>query len=343
MNYPVFNSGSKLDSLLMKVFQAYREGLRVKHQSHSPMPPRDFDALKFLGTVGWVPLGERLQLHNLHIACSKGLTAARQGRLDDALAYYEQAREHLDLLQDDLRLGWFLGVSTYQAGVAYLNFRSGCIERACECLDLAMDADLELERAGLPVMQMHRIQQGHNLVRMDVRLGRRQVAVGRAGLLLAYMERRTAVLPYHHDWLSKSLQAVPRSIIRSMIHQIIGETAGFIVTGDAAAKEWQELIKASLLYRDPENAVLPQMQYALWAQYDRLEGNPEGYLCNLDRFFSFGIRQCHLLWYAVMVEVVGFCGHLNTSLARQVRDVIVRDSVKWKGLPLFLRARLDGV
>ena len=76
------------------------------------------------------------------------------------------ASKHLDCL-NDTRVAWLLGVSTYQAGLAYLDFRRDCVRAACERLEYAMDAEFELEQAGLPVMQMHRIQQGHNLTRMD--------------------------------------------------------------------------------------------------------------------------------------------------------------------------------
>lgn len=342
MNRSTLSSRSGLDILLIEAFYAYRQGLRRKSQVYSLIPHRNFDALTFLGTLGWVPLEGRLLLRNITIACSRGLTAARQDYLDEALCHYEKAKEHLDHLEDDARLAWLLGVSTYQAGVAYLDFRRGCAEHACERLNLAMDADLELERAGLTVMQMHRIQQGHNLARMDLRLGRREAAVKLAGMLLAYMECKRNELPYHRDWQSRSLQAVPRSLLKDMIHQIIGETAGYIVTSDTSVEEWNLLIEASSLYRDPEAAIFPQVQYALRAQFDRLVNNPEGYLRNLERFFCFGIRHCYLLWYAVMAELVGFCREVDTPHSRQVRDWILRDSAKWKSLPPFLRDCLDG-
>ena len=335
-------AGAALDALLIEAFQSYREGLRRQPPPPAPLPPRDFDVLCFLGTIGWMPPGHRLRLRNLGIACSAGLAAARKGQLDEALGHYEQARESLDSLGGAGRQAWLLGTSTYQPGAAYVDFRRGAAERARDRLDLAMDAALELEQLGLPVMQMHRIQQGHNLARMDLRLGRRETATKLAGMLLAYLEGRIDELPYHRDWRAWSLRAVQRSLVRAMIHQVIGETAGRIVAGDAPEEEWRGLIEASRISRDPETAVVPQVQYALRAQGGRLAGDPEGYLRNLERFFRGGIRHCHPLWYAVMVELVEFCGELDTRPARQVRDVILHDSAKWKGLPTFLGNRLGG-
>ncbi|HXO40093.1 MAG TPA: hypothetical protein VN999_01495, partial [Thermoanaerobaculia bacterium] len=172
MSRPSPGTETALDSLLIEAFNAYREGLRRRPRVRPSMPPRDFDALMFLGTIGQVKPQDRLWLRRLRIACGRGLGAAREGRLDESLLSYLQAAESLDRLLRGSRAGWLVGVSTYQAGVAYLDLRRGCAERARERLELAMDADLELERTGLPVAQMHRIQQGHNLVRMDLRLGR---------------------------------------------------------------------------------------------------------------------------------------------------------------------------
>jgi hypothetical protein len=78
-----------------------------------------------------------------------------------------------------------------------------------------MDSDLELEQAGLPVIQMNHIQQGHNLVRMELRLGRREPALELAAALLAYMERQTVELPYFHAWKPSGLRAVPRDLLEA--------------------------------------------------------------------------------------------------------------------------------
>lgn len=335
MSLQELGAASVLDAALVEAFQAYRQGLLRQPQPRSPMPTRDFDALKFLGTVGWMPLEDRLPLRKLHIACGKGLSASRQGRLEEALGHYDQAKRHLDPLAGS-QLAWLLGVSTYEAGIAYTEFRRGSVEGAHERLNRAMDADCELEKAGLPVMQMHRIQQGHNLARMDLRLGRREEAIELAGRLLAYLERQVEELPYHRDWSSRLLQAVPRGLLQAMIHQIVGETAGYLVTGQAPAEEWRVLLGAGRLCQNPEAAIFPQVQYALRAARERLKGDLKSYLRNLERFFRFGIRDCHLLWYAVMIELVDVCRELDTRHSWHIREVILRDSAKWKGLPPVL-------
>jgi tetratricopeptide (TPR) repeat protein len=340
MNRQEFGAGSDLDLALMEVFRAYRQGLLRQPQPNLLMPPRDFDALRFLGTIGWSSPENRLRLRKLHIACGKGLSASRQGRHDEALRHYDAAKRQLDDLKDS-RLAWFLGVSTYESGIAYTDFRCGCAERARERLDRAMNADSQLEEAGLPVMQVHRIQQGHNLVRMDLHLGRREVAIELAGSLSAYMERRIDTLPYHRNWSYRLLQAVPRALLQAMIHQIIGETAGHVVTGERPAEEWRILIEGCRLCESPGAAIFPQVHYALQAQYNRLSGASQDYLHSLERFFRFGIRDCHLLWYAMMIELVGFCRELDTRHSWYIREVILRDSVKWKGLPFLLRRHLN--
>ena len=341
MSRPSPGTETALDSSLIEAFNAYREGLRRQPRARPYMPPRDFDALMFLGTIGQVKPQDRLWLRRLYLACGRGLAAARQGRLDESHLHYLQAADPLDRLLHGTRAGWLVGVSTYQAGVAYLDLRRGCAERARERLELVLDADLELERAGLPVVQMHRIQQGHNLVRMDLRLGRRESAIGLAGALVAYMERLADGLPYHRGWQPRALQAVPRGLLRAMIHQVAGETAGFIVTGAAPDLEWRGLLATAGLCREADAAVFPQVQYALRARHDRLLDDREGYLRNLGRFFHLGIRDCHLVWYPVMVELAAFCGELDTARSRQVQSLIARDAARWRGLPSALRERLD--
>jgi hypothetical protein len=341
MNPSPLGLESELDTLLLAVFHAYRQGLLQQPRPQLPMPTRDFDVLMFLGTIGWLPLENRLQLRSLSGACGKGLTAARQGLLDDSLRHYQQAEGYLERLKDSTRPAWLLGCSTYRPGIAYLDFRRGFPQRAREHLDQAMDSGLELERDGLPIMQMSRIQQGHNLARMDLWLGQRESAFKLAAALLAYMESRTNELPYHHGWRPKGLQAVPRNLLETMIHQIVGETAGDIVAGKASAEEWSVLIEASYLHGDPEAAISPRVQYALRAQSNLLMNNARGYLRYLERFFRFGIRNCHRLWYAVIVEFAGFCHEIDTRHSRQIREIILRDSAKLKSFPPLLRDCLD--
>lgn len=337
---PLTNS-SKLDALLVRAFNAYRAGLFRQPPPQQQVPPRGFDTLIFLGTLGWMSNEQRLKLRRAHDACIKGLRAARNGSFDAALIQYGHAEEYLSLLKGEMRLAWLLGASSYEAGVAYLDFRMGHFGQAYERLDRAMDADLELEQAGLPVMLMHRIQQGHNLARMDMHLGRRRAAVELAGVSLAYLEHRIDSLPYHHSWGLRVLRAVPRTLIRDMIIQIISETAGFIITGSAPASEWRDLIEASALCEDPGKAISPQVQFAMRAQNDRIMNDMAEYLNDMEHFFRLGIRHCHLLWYALLIELVDFCGEIDTISSRQVREVMLRDSVKWKGVPPFLRACLD--
>jgi hypothetical protein len=330
---------AKLDSLLARAFSAYCQGMRWQPLADVLLSHRDFERLRFLGTLGWMPLASRLALSKLRIVCNKGLIAARQGYVGESRMHYEAAKRYLDLLVD-VPLVSLLGSSTYDSGVAYLDFRCGSLKESREHLDRAMDADLVLEQIGLPVMQMHRIQQGHNLVRMGLRAGDHGSAIRLAGELWAYMEHQIGELPYHHDWRPRSMVAVPRRLRRAMIQQIIGETASFIVINDASAESWGVLIEASRLCQSPEAAIFPQVQYALLAQYSRLRDDLERYLLNLEQFFCRGICHCSLLWCAVLVGLLDFCGEFGTPGSLRVRDLILCDLGKLKSLPPLFRGRL---
>jgi hypothetical protein len=101
-----------------------------------------------------------------------------------------------------------------------------------------------------------------------------------------------------------------------MIHQIAGETAGCIVTGEAPSEEWSALIEISRLRGDPETPFPHRLNTPCGPKGNRLRNDPEGYLRDLERFFNFGIRHCHRLWYAVLVEWVDFCHEVDTGCSR---------------------------
>jgi len=328
-----------LDILLVRAFQAYRQGL-CSRPVRSPMTSLDFGSLKFLGTLGWVPLRARLELRALCSVCDEALVAARKDRLADSLRYCQQAQEALLLLEEKSWPAFLLGNSKFEAAAAYLDFRNDDLEQVYRRLDRAMDADLELEKAGLPIMQLHRIQQGHNMARMSFRLGQRGDAIKLAGALMAYIEGRADGLPYHHSWRSRGLKAVPRYLLRSMLHQISGETIGSIVAGSVLNDEWRLLVSAACLCSGLGGAVSPQLQLALWSQSDRLRGDQVGYLQQLERFFELGIDSCQSLWHAMLVELVDFCLDLDTPNSLKIRDAILRDSTKLGGFSITLSDRL---
>lgn len=335
-----FTPGSQLDAALARVFHAYRAGIRKRPEPDFVPRSLGFDALVFLGTLGWMGIEERLRLRKLHVACSSGLALARAGKLETARDRYREAGAELERLKEGRGPARLLAISSYEAGVAYLEFRRGSEEQARRRLDLAMDADLELEELGLPAMQMHRVQQGHNLVRIEVRNRRLEEGVRLSGQLLAYLERRAPGLPYHRAWRPRRLLAVPRGLVRAMIHQIVGEAAGAIVAGGSRPDLWRLLLDECRPEGDPEVSVFPQAGLALRAQADRLAFDGGGYLRHLELFFEPGIKRCHLLWYPMLVDLADFCGQLGSRQAEQVREVLLRDSVKWKGFPPFLRDRL---
>jgi hypothetical protein len=337
------HTGSSLDSLLREAFNSYRQGLL-----RPPPPPsfpsrRDISALLFLNNIDHVPLVDRIELHRLLISCQEGLAAARQGQLETASNHFQQAQLHLEILEESTRIARLLGASTYQSAVAYLDFKNDSYEKSRTRLEWAMNADLELELSGLSVLQIRRVQHGHNLARMDFHLKRRSAAIQLVGELVAYMEGQIDRLGYHSDWRPESLRTVPQNIVRAMIHEVVSETVGRIVTGSAPEKEWRILIEAACLCKDPDSAISPQAQYVLLAQSGRHVNAPTEYLLAMNRLFRIGIRRCNLLWYAVLVDLADFCVEMNTHYSRQIRDVLERDSSKWKGMPSFLRDRLIGM
>jgi hypothetical protein len=331
---------SSLDLQLKVTFDSYRRGLTQPRAPSLPYP--NLSRLLFLETLDRLILKERADLHRLASATNEGLAAARQDQLEIASHHFARAQVHLEAMSKGRRLPWLLGVSTLQPGIAYLNLKMGLPEESRRYLNGAMEADLELERYGLSLMQVRRIQQGHNLVRIDFLMRRRSTAIELAGDLVAYTEGRIDKLPYHRNWRPKDLRNIPSETLRFLIREIIGDAAGRVVTGGSLEEEWRILIFATRLNQNSANTICPQAHHALLAQARLLSGEPENYLLNINHFFEVGIRHCHSLWYAAMVEFCRFCSELDTELSRKIHEVVKRDSLKIKRFPLFLTPFLIG-
>lgn len=135
---------------LAAVFQSYRSGTVRQSEPELPFPRRDFDALRQMATLDSVPVRERLPLRHFHTLCGRGLIAARRGELADSGDAFREAEKQLPFLETLATEAWLLAISTYEAGLAYLDFRLGDPQGAEQRLNRAMDADLRLELRGFP-------------------------------------------------------------------------------------------------------------------------------------------------------------------------------------------------
>lgn len=323
---------------VVRAFNSYRRGLARRPADAGCLPARDFAMLYLSGSIGTVPVRERRLLRELKSYCFAGLELARQGRVEPAEELYERARPVLARLREGSEVNHLLGISAYQSSIAYWFSKRGEWRAAEERLLLAMDADCELEQLGFPVMQLHRVQQGHNLVRLRLYRRRRPDAVELAAHLYNYVEGRETALPYHRDWRPETIRAVPDDLARSILLSLLSELASFLCTGSDREEEWALFFRHARLGGEAPAALFPQARDYLLARRALGAADDEAYLGELDRFFRGGIRDCPGLWYAALVDFRDWCSEKPWDVARKVRALLTGDAAKWRGVPPHLAA-----
>lgn len=338
----------------IRVFQAYRAGITRKKPgdpNYSPVPKQGFETvrrlfyeeLQYQGFLGLLSTQERWAYRRITKRSYEGLFAARSGKTDEALAIFEEVWGEIDAMpMGPCRL---MLVAFVQANWAYLEHRLGSVDRAHDRLDMALESDLSLEENfDLSLYQMHRLQLGHNLVRVAGRAGDLRESFDLAGRLIAFMEGTCRDLPYHRNWYPDRLLSVSRSLIRSMILQVAGETIEFVVVC-GEPKHWSVFTSALHLRANEDDLRFldPRLWRWLKAQEDREEQDVETFLEVLEELFPIGPRNLGTIYYSMLVDFASLCTRINSFTAKKVCDAMLKDSMKWKGVPPTLAGHLGAM
>jgi hypothetical protein len=231
-----------------------------------------------------------------------------------------------------------MSIAFVQANWAYLEHRLGFVPQAQQRLTIALEADLALEEEfDQSLYQMHRIQLGHNLVRVEGRLGHFRESFILAGQLVAFMEGRRRDLPFHRNWYPDRLLGVSRDLIFSMIMQIGAEAIEFEVVH--SKPEYWTCFSEALNLPDDESELRfldPRLWRWLRAQTRERIESTEDYLAILEEVLPAGPRELGSIYYSLIVDFANFCAVDESLAAKKVHAAILRDSVKWKGVPPVL-------
>jgi hypothetical protein len=323
-----------------KIFNAYRTGLLKK-----PAPDAgrnlDFQRLIALVILDRFPLRERIRFRRIWSVSWRGLSAAREGRLEDAGQLF--ARGEGELAEIGLEsCGGFLGLSILESAHAYLDYREGRFERAEERTYASMDADSMLERDGtFSMLELHRIQAAHNLMRIDLRAGERLRALSLAGSILGYLEGHLAALPVHQDWHPRWLRQAPCILRRRMIAQVADEAAMALVTS-REEKGWETFFAAVEPWLCASTSgIHPQTRLWIETMKARYAGDDLRYAALIGDFLVAGRNDVTALWYACITDFLDFCHTENSPLSRYVKAAILKDSAKWPSVPQAFRSCLN--
>lgn len=180
--------------------------------------------------VALLPLVEKLTVQRASSLSQAGLLAARQGELLTARQLLDESISTAQKLPTG-RAAWAFCRSTTDAAVAYSHYRDGQHDAAVKAVREANAADLLLiERYGVAVMHMHRVQQAHNLARIEHRRGRVDRAVFFAEQLLAHLaDTDDILLPLDGPWRNELCSSCPVELVAAMYHQIDAERCRWIV------------------------------------------------------------------------------------------------------------------
>lgn len=334
-----------------RVFLAYREGivrrtLLLRSGTENAEPalrlPRELDFNQLLNSacLGLSSPRERLACRNAGSFASRGFLAARAGEMDVAQTHFATSWELWDRLEEGFCRTWLVGViEGYQA---YLEYRLRRRNEARARIERALDAALLLEdRYGLTLFELHRMQLGHNLARIDWRLGFLLEAFGLAGALVGHLQALRRDLPFHRDWHTARMLGCPSYLRRTMVLQVTLEAIDLLVAHPEPA-HWDAFLREARIGDGQTSRLFgdPRLYHWLCARRARSLGDWQQYLGALEEILRPGPIGLGATYYSILVDFAHFCSADHSIAARKVLDFFSRDAPKWKGVPVLLAERL---
>ena len=299
-SWAIMNIAVKND--VYRVFSAYRDGILRKAppavaemglEGLAPSPRRrlDFDQLARCACLGLSSPREQLTRRVISMAAYRGFLTARAGELMLAREHFAAAWELWRRLQEGFCQTCLVGlIEGYEA---YLEYRLSDRSEAARRLERALDSSLLLEvRYGLTLFELHRMQLGHNLARIDWRFGFLEEAFALTGAMVGYLQGLRRDLPFHRDWRPSRMLSCPVYLRQAMMVQIAGEAIERLVARPETA-HWETFLNEAMIDDDESGSrffVDPRLWRWLLARRARLEGDRRRYLQTLEEILPAGPR-----------------------------------------------------
>lgn len=296
---------SSTSDLLQRVQNAMVEG------QHRPPPPPDesplaeFSELLEASIGGQMPAEEWATITSSARRYKQPLLAAQRGDLAEADRLARQAWDRLDL--ESLSPVGRLLVEVFHAPCdAYLMYKRERYEEARALILEISTIDRRLvTEFGFQLLSAHRLQLGHNLLRIHTRLVENRVAIRLGSEFLDHLEFR--VEPATNELLCPRtvLDSVPQSVVEYYFDKICAELA-IVLAGSndhAAAELFQPLIR----HADHTSCREFAPHAHAWARMKQLalDGETGLFLEAAIDLLRSGRRSEHQLWYATILDVVG--------------------------------------
>jgi len=272
---------------------------------------------------------------------NEALTAAQAGRLEAASKGFRilRAEQHnrsgspaLTALADI-----FIG-----AAEAYLRYRLADYEEAERLIRraTALDQDI-IDSHGLTLMSAHRLQLGHNLVRIRARQGRHREAVRLVADFMAYLEWHSVSLPRELASPRKQLSSVPECIPQHYFDRLCSEAAMLL----AGRFDDDARMLFGFLAPHAHKASCSSSGYGqdahVWLRLKTLAlaGEECAFLEQSAQTIEAGRKNEPLFWFAAVMDLIGFCRHQSEEGA-ELANWLNRETQQMGGVPYPLRKML---
>lgn len=224
---------------------------------------------------------------------------------------------------------------------AYFEHKAGDNHIARRTAYRSLDADLSLEQGfDLSMYQIHRIQLGRNLARLCWKEGRAARAFSLCGSMIGFLEGSSSSPPYHHSWRPRALLGVPRLLLKGMIVQISVEALASLAFYGSAASWRHFLAGVHLPSTRQEVRHIPAGPWLWWrAKRAQLAGDLYEYLDRLTEILPDGPSKLGTFFYLMLADLINVCIHTGSPTASRIREVLLKDSHKWRGVPPLLSER----
>jgi hypothetical protein len=221
-----------------------------------------------------------------------------------------------------------------EAVAAYLDFRRGDERRARDRIHGALRIDTALiAQHGYEVLELHRIQLVHNLIRIETRFGDAVAAVQMSADLLAYLEGDVARWPARAVAAAGTPGRVAADLRAAMFIQVTGEMVLFLsaTRRGELTRRFAPLLAHANLVETAGCREHPRAHdwFAVKAVY--VSDDATGFLESAARFLDGGPDAAPLLWQGVATDVAEFCRELDTAEAAAIADEIASDAQRWTG------------
>lgn len=330
-----------IQDLLPFALESYRAGAQLTPQRNTAASGLDFDQQLDLALSNRLPVREQLLVRFISGVRSGGLTAARNNHLIEAQQALVEGRRVLasDLLSTEAKL---IVETFHEAVAAYVEYKRGDVSMAEARVRKALAIDCTLiDRYGYEILDLHRVQLAHNLMRLDIHRGNLVAAAEMCTHLLSYLEGRAAEWPLPDFRIDTDPAKLPVELRSAMLVQILGELALCLGTrkDDEAARVFAPLLP----HVGMEAPCSRHARAHCWlrAKYAYVNQEPAVFVRRVSELLREGPGAMLLLWRGAVLDLLELCRDLEGKEAARIRSEILTDSQRWTNVPRQFRTRVE--